>query len=181
MHLFCFAFGLEYAAQKPNVNIFLLQGQAIKLCHYSFVSIIQEASKIMILPPTQPIEQTTLKVPLVGFGTGPLGFPPGWEDGEPIAEKQALQALQYAFDKGIRFFDSAPLYGKGLAETRTGKFLGQVPREQIIISTKVGVDIRQGDVRRDYSRDGVLRSLEGSLKRLQVDTVDILYVHDPDD
>ena len=136
---------------------------------------------MITLLPTQPVGHTTLKVPLVGFGTAPLGMPPGWGDGEPIAEHQALQALQYAFDNGIRFFDSAPAYGKGLAETRTGKFLRQLPREQVIVATKVGVDIRQGDARRDYSRDGVLRSLEGSLKRLQVDTVDILHVHDPDD
>jgi D-threo-aldose 1-dehydrogenase len=117
----------------------------------------------MTLLPTQPVGQTTLKVPLVGFGTAPLGMPPGWDAGEPIAESQALQALQYAFDNGIRFFDSAPSYGKGLAETRTGKFLRQLPREQFVVATKIGVDIRGEKVRRDYSREGVLRSLEGSL------------------
>lgn len=122
-----------------------------------------------------------LNVPRVGFGTSPLGMPPGWAAGEPIAEGQSLETLQYAFDNGIRFFDSAPAYGKGLAETRTGEFLRQVPRESVIVATKVGVDIRGAEVRRDYSRDGVLRSLEGSLKRLQVDTVDILHVHDADD
>ena len=133
------------------------------------------------LLPAQPLGRTTLNVPHVGFGTSPLGMPPGWGDGEPIAESQALQVLQYAFDEGIRFFDSAPSYGKGLAETRTGKFLRQIPREQVIVATKVGVDISGEAVRRDYSRDGILRSLEGSLKRLQVDAVDILHVHDADD
>jgi D-threo-aldose 1-dehydrogenase len=145
------------------------------------VSIIEEASKVMTLLPTQPVGQTTLKVPLVGFGTAPLAAAPGWGDGEPISENRALEALQYAFDNGIRFFDSAPSYGKGLAETRTGKFLRQLPREQVVVATKVGVDISQEKVRRDYSRDGILRSLEGSLKRLQVDYVDILHIHDPDD
>jgi len=135
----------------------------------------------MTLLPTQSIGQKNLKVSVVGFGTAPLAIPPGWGDGEPIPESQALQALQYAFDNGIRFFDSAPSYGKGLAETRAGKFIGQLPREQIVISTKIGVDISGEKVRRDYSRDGVLRSLESSLKRLQVDYVDILHVHDPDD
>ncbi|MBI1282230.1 MAG: aldo/keto reductase [Anaerolineaceae bacterium] len=136
---------------------------------------------MITLPPAQPVGKTTLKVPLVGFGTAPLAIPPGWGDGEPIPEQQALQALQFAFNNGIRFFDSAPAYGKGVAETRTGKFLGQIPREQVVISTKIGVDISQGNARKDYSRDGVLRCLEGSLKRLQVDYVDILHVHDPDD
>lgn len=133
------------------------------------------------LLPTQQVGHTTLNVSQVGFGTAPLGMPPGWGNGEPIAESQALQALQYAYDNGIRFFDSAPSYGKGLAETRTGKFFRQIPRDQIVISTKIGVDISGEKVRRDYTRDGVLRSLEGSLKRLQVDYVDILHVHDPDD
>ncbi|MCA0456543.1 MAG: aldo/keto reductase [Chloroflexi bacterium] len=132
------------------------------------------------LLPTQAVGRTTLQVPRVGFGTSPLGMPPGWGDGEPIAENQALLALQYAFDNGIRFFDSAPMYGKGLAEARTGAFLRQIPREQVVVATKVGVEISGETVQRDYSRDGVLRSLEGSLKRLQVDAVDILHVDDAD-
>lgn len=134
----------------------------------------------MTLLSTEPVGKTSLKVSRVGFGTSPLGMPPGWGDGDPIAESQALQALQYAYDNGIRFFDSAPAYGKGLSETRTGNFLGQLPREQFVVSTKIGVDISGEKVRSDYTRDGVLRSLEGSLKRLQIDYVDILHVHDPD-
>jgi D-threo-aldose 1-dehydrogenase len=121
------------------------------------------------------------EVPLLGFGTAPLSSAPAWGGGAPIPEGQALETLQYAYEQGIRFFDTAPLYGMGLAETRTGKLLAQVPREGVIIATKVGYDIGGGVLRRDYSRDGVLRSLEGSLKRLNVDAVDILYVHDPDD
>ncbi len=136
----------------------------------------------MINPlPTHPVGRTALQVPRVGFGTAPLVTAPGWRGGDPITEAQALQALQYAYDEGIRFFDTAPAYVRGLAETRTGKLLGQLPREQFVVATKVGIDITGDEVRRDYSRDGVLRSLEGSLKRLQVDHVDILHVHDPDD
>lgn len=131
--------------------------------------------------PTQQVGKTALRVPLVGFGTAPLATAPGWKSGEPIPESQALEALQYAFDHGVRFFDSAPAYVRGFAEIRTGKFLSQFPREQFVIATKVGVDITGNDVRRDYSRDGILRSLEGSLKRLQVDYVDILHIHDADD
>lgn len=131
--------------------------------------------------PSHYVGQTTLQVPLVGFGTAPLATAPGWRGGEPIPEAQALEALQSAFDQGIRFFDTAPAYVRGLAETRTGKFLAQLPRDQFVVATKVGIDITHDRVSRDYSRDGVLRSLEGSLKRLQVDYVDILHVHDPDD
>ncbi|MBC8099184.1 MAG: aldo/keto reductase [Armatimonadetes bacterium] len=131
--------------------------------------------------PRQQVGGTTLQVPVVGFGTAPLATAPGWRSGDPIPEAQALQALQYAYDEGIRFFDTAPAYVRGLAETRTGKLLGQLPREQFVVATKVGIDITGDNLRRDYSRDGVLRSLESSLKRLQVDHVDILHIHDADD
>jgi D-threo-aldose 1-dehydrogenase len=121
-----------------------------------------------------------LELPKLGFGTAPLATAPAWGAGEPIPEAQAVEALQTAYEKGIRFFDTAPNYGKGLAEKRTGILLGQLPRETFTVATKVGFDISGERVKRDYSRDGVLRSLEGSLKRLQLDTVDILHVHDPD-
>ncbi|MEO8396838.1 MAG: aldo/keto reductase [Chloroflexota bacterium] len=131
--------------------------------------------------PTQSVGRTPLRVSQVGFGTAPLAAAPGWRKGEFIAESQALTTLQTAFDQGIRFFDSAPFYGRGLAETRTGKFFAQLPRDQFVIATKVGFVITGDEMRRDYSREGVLRSLEDSLKRLQVDHVDILHVHDADD
>ena len=135
----------------------------------------------MMMLPTHPVGQTGLKVSQVGFGTAPLASAPGWRKGQPIPEAQALQTLQTAFDLGIRFFDTAPSYGRGLAETRTGKFFSQLPRDQFVVATKVGFIITGDDMHRDYSRDGVLRSLEDSLKRLQVDHVDILHVHDADD
>lgn len=130
--------------------------------------------------PTQQISPTGLEVTLVGFGTAPLAAAPGWRASEPIAEAQAIEAILYAFDSGIRFFDTAPAYTMGLAEIRTGQALSQIPRDQFVLATKVGFDISCSELRRDYSRDGVLRSLEGSLKRLQVDRVDILHVHDAD-
>lgn len=130
--------------------------------------------------PTAQVGQSSLRVPLIGFGTAPLATAPDWGGGEPIPEAQALETLQYAFEQGIRFFDSAPAYVRGLAETRTGKLLAQLPRDQVIIATKVGFDITADDVRRDYSRDGVLRSIEGSLKRLNVDRIDIIHIHDAD-
>ena len=104
-----------------------------------------------------------------------------------------------AWDGGVRYFDVAPHYGLGLAERRLGAALHDRPRDELIISTKVGRLLRPrpnpGGERddegfdvpadfervRDYTRDGVLRSLEASLDRLGVDRVDIVYVHDPDD
>jgi D-threo-aldose 1-dehydrogenase len=124
--------------------------------------------------------KTLLQVPESGFGTAPLATAPNWGSGESIPESQALETLEFAYKKGIRFFDTAPNYGHGLAETRTGLLLKQIPRESVIVATKVGFDISGETPRRDYRRDGVLKSLEGSLKRLQVDQVDILHVHDPD-
>ncbi|MDX2077836.1 MAG: aldo/keto reductase [bacterium] len=129
---------------------------------------------------TTPIGKASLQVPRTGFGTAPLATAPSWGGGEPISQSQALSALEYAYQKGIRFFDTAPNYVRGLAETRTGLLLKQVPRESVVIATKVGFDISTENTRPDYSRDGVLRSLEGSLRRLQVDNVDIVHIHDPD-
>ncbi|SDY53338.1 aldo/keto reductase [Herbiconiux ginsengi] len=105
-----------------------------------------------------------------------------------------------AWEAGIRYFDVAPHYGLGLAEERLGAALAGLPRDEFVVSTKVGrvlepnpdyageTDIQNlFDVpatrRRvlDYSRDGVLRSLEGSLERLGLDRIDLLLVHDPDD
>jgi D-threo-aldose 1-dehydrogenase len=99
----------------------------------------------------------------------------------------------------VRYFDTAPHYGLGLSEERLGAALAARPRDQFTVSTKVGrllqpnpaptgSDLAAGGfavpdtlVRTpDYSRDGVLRSLEASLKRLRLDRVDIVYVHDPD-
>lgn len=70
---------------------------------------------------------------------------------------------------------------RGLAETRAGLLLQHVPREAVIVATKIGFDISGEVTRRDYSRDGILRSLEGSLTRLNIDHVDIVHIHDPDD
>lgn len=128
-----------------------------------------------------PVGKAGLRVPRLAFGTAALATAPAWNSGDPIPEAQSRAALTYAYEHGISWFDSAPNYMLGLAETRAGQVVGDLPREDIVVATKVGFDIRGGVSRRDYSRDGVLRSLEGSLKRLRVDRVDVLYVHDPDD
>ncbi len=114
-----------------------------------------------------------------------------------LDDDTAAALLQAAWECGVRSFDTAPHYGAGLSERRLGAFLRQHPREAYSVSTKVGrllVDTSEdtegtegyfGADRkrrvRDYSRDGVLRSLDDSLRRLGLDRVDTVYVHDPDE
>ncbi len=114
-----------------------------------------------------------------------------------VDEQAALASIRVAYQAGIRYFDTAPLYGHGLSETRLGAGLALLPRDQIVISTKVGYALEPSppgaipqDVfkdplpfatRFDFSRDGVLRSLEGSLQRLQTDHIEIALIHDPDE
>jgi D-threo-aldose 1-dehydrogenase len=111
-----------------------------------------------------------------------------------VDEDVALATIDAAWNGGIRFFDTAPLYGHGLAEERLGKALAGRPRDEYIVATKVGRVLKPGDdpgtifhgilpLRPvfDFSADGALRSLEDSLKRMGLDRVDILHVHDPDE
>jgi D-threo-aldose 1-dehydrogenase len=116
-----------------------------------------------------------------------------------VDEQQARATVDAAWEAGIREFDTAPHYGAGLSERRLGAALAARPRGELVISTKVGrllvpssgsprapgADMFAGapalDRVFDFSRDGVLRSLEESLERLALDRVDVVYVHDPDD
>ncbi|HEY6918556.1 MAG TPA: aldo/keto reductase [Tabrizicola sp.] len=128
----------------------------------------------------------------LGFGAAPLGnlF-------RAISEDAAQAILTAAWDAGLRYFDTAPLYGLGLSETRLNHFLRGKPRDQYVLSSKVGrilevttpdkrdgvgkwVDVPSRRERYDYSHDGVLRSIEHSLERLGIDRIDILYAHDID-
>jgi len=132
-----------------------------------------------------------LDVTPIGLGTAPLGglF-------SEVSDADAEATIARAWSLGIRFFDTAPLYGFGLAERRLGSFLRQQKRDDFTISTKVGRLLRasgaagedehyKGATRDrpqfDFSHDGVMRSVEESLGRLGLDRVDILLVHDPDD
>lgn len=115
---------------------------------------------------------------------------------EPVADDEALRTVEAAWDAGIRFFDTAPLYGHGLAERRLGEVLRAKPRDEFVIATKVGRLLRAdapaepGQAYKgvpplnpvfDFSYDGVMRSVEESLERLGLDRVDVLHIHDPDD
>jgi D-threo-aldose 1-dehydrogenase len=117
----------------------------------------------------------------IGLGGGPLGYLYA-----PLTDAAAEGALAAAWDGGVRHFDTAPLYGSGLAEVRLGRFLAHRPRDAFTLSTKVGRVLEpepagQGLVPRfDYSHDGVMRSFEDSLRRLGVDRVDLLLLHDVD-
>jgi len=128
----------------------------------------------------------------LGFGAAPLG-----NLYRAISEAEAQALLTRAWEGGVRYFDTAPLYGLGLSETRLNHFLRDKPRDAYVISTKIGrllrvckPDQRDGfgkwfDVPArnevyDYSYDGVMRSLEASLERLGLDRIDILYAHDLD-
>jgi len=131
----------------------------------------------MIQPlPTVQVGNTALRVSQLGMGTAPIGNLYGG-----VTDAQAIETVQKSFELGIRYFDTAPLYGSGVAEMRVGMALKGIPRDQFVLQTKVGRLVREdGSIEFDYSRDGVLRSLEASLERLQMDRVDILLVHDPD-
>lgn len=131
----------------------------------------------MPLVPTASLGKSGLTVPILGLGTAPLA---GLY--QHVEEAEAGAVIQVALSQGVSLFDTAPLYGRGLSERYLGAALRGVPREQYMISSKVGrlFDDAQAGIVFDFSRDGVLRSLEGSLQRLNTDRIDILHIHDPD-
>jgi D-threo-aldose 1-dehydrogenase len=113
-----------------------------------------------------------------------------------VSDDEGLRVVEAAWEAGIRFFDTAPLYGHGLAEKRLGEVLRTKPRDAYVLATKVGRLLRADappDPTQsyrgvpplnpvfDFSYDGVMRSVQESLGRLGLDRVDILHIHDPDD
>jgi D-threo-aldose 1-dehydrogenase len=135
--------------------------------------------------------RTRLQVTELGLGSAPLGglF-------EAVSEDEAHRVVDAAWSAGIRFFDTAPLYGHGLAEKRMGELLQTKPRDEFVLATKVGrllradappepgqayVGVPPVNPVFDFSYDGVMRSVDESLARLGLDRIDILHIHDPDD
>jgi D-threo-aldose 1-dehydrogenase len=111
-----------------------------------------------------------------------------------VSETAARAVVDRAWEHGLRLFDTAPLYGSGLSEHRVGAALRDRPRNDFVLSTKVGRLLRAGgrpaamfegtpplEPVFDFSFDSVVRSLEESLERLGLDRVDVVYIHDPDD
>jgi len=138
----------------------------------------------------QRIENGGLSFTELGFGTAPLG-----NLYRAIGDDEAQDILNKAWEGGVRYYDTAPLYGLGLSETRLNRFLRGKDRDDYLLATKVGRLMQVSGARDrtgigkwfevptrrevyDYSFDGIMRSLEFSLERLGVDRVDILYVHD---
>jgi D-threo-aldose 1-dehydrogenase len=128
----------------------------------------------------------------MGMGTAPLG-----NLYRALPEKDAQTTLEAAWKAGIRYFDTAPFYGLGLAENRLNQFFRGRKRSDYVLSTKVGRLLKVCEPAKraaigkffatpsreevfDYTYDGIMRSLEFSLERLGLDYVDILYVHDVD-
>lgn len=143
--------------------------------------------------PSQHASQTPAprnQAPLsrLAFGGAPVG-----NLYTEVDEATARQTVIHAWNGGIRHFDTAPYYGFGLSETRIGDALAGLPRNSFTLSTKAGRVIEDAAGRRgqddgfavdgraarfDYSRDGVRRSVEASLRRLRIDRIDILFLHD---
>jgi D-threo-aldose 1-dehydrogenase len=128
------------------------------------------------LMPITLIGPAQVRVPQLGLGGAPLA-----SYFQPIPDQQAEDLICYALESGANFFDTAPRYGKGLGEQRLGLALQNVPRQSYALATKVGWLITSKDqMRPDFSRSGILRSLEESLERLGVERIDVVHLHDPD-
>ena len=127
----------------------------------------------------------------LGLGTAQLGglF-------SSVSDDEGQELIDYAVQQGIQYFDTAPHYGKGVSEKRLGRYLSKYPRNSWVLSSKVGrllVPTEQEEdsffldadnsVERlnDYSEAGILRSFEESLERMNLESIDIVYIHDPDD
>jgi D-threo-aldose 1-dehydrogenase len=138
------------------------------------------------------LAETSLHLPTFGMGTAHLG-----ELYSTVDESVSQATLEAAWTGGVRYFDTAAWYGRGLAEHRLGGFLRTKPRGDFLISTKVGRTLQRPadpstfdrnpwtggltfEVKFDYSYGGIMRSYEQALQRLALDTVDALVIHDLD-
>ena len=132
-----------------------------------------------------------LEVTAFGFGTAPVG-----NIFREIDEQTSDSMFQAAWDAGVRYYDTAPMYGHGLSELRTGQSLRWKERDELVLSTKVGRILkpaRRGsidfapwtnaapfEIEFDYSYDGTMRAFEDSLQRLALERIDICFIHDID-
>ncbi|MEV7553654.1 aldo/keto reductase [Amycolatopsis sp. NPDC089917] len=142
---------------------------------------------------TRRLGRTDVEVTRLGFGGGPLGglF-------APLDDETAAGALAAAWDAGIRYYDTSPHYGIGHSERRIGEFLRSRPRDSYALSTKVGRLLVPQDPDgksdpagfhvpathrrvRDFTRDGIRRSVEDSLERMGLDRIDVVYLHDAEE
>lgn len=115
----------------------------------------------------------SIQVSKIGLGAWQLGHNSGWQS---MSEKDAIELVKKSLTYGINFFDTAPNYGNGTGEERLGKALKGVDRNKIVINTKFG---HTDSGTTNYNSEYIRESLEGSLRRLQVDYVDSLIIHNP--
>jgi len=113
------------------------------------------------------------RVSEIGIGAWQLGESSDWES---MSEKEAIELVNKSLEMGVNFFDTAPNYGKGTSEIRLGKALKEIDRDRIVINTKFGHKVTGGT---NFEADYIRQSLEGSLRRLQMDFVDSLIIHNP--
>lgn len=136
--------------------------------------------------------RTDVELTQFGFGAASIG-----EVSQLVSEADSLATLQAAWKQGVRYFDTAPYYGMGLSEHRLGYFLYQKPRQDFMVSTKVGRILKPSKTKSeftspffpgglpldpvfDYTYDGIMRSYEDSLQRLRLNSIDLLVIHDLD-
>ncbi|MBV8566304.1 MAG: aldo/keto reductase [Methylobacteriaceae bacterium] len=141
---------------------------------------------------TRLLGRTGVALTQLGFGGAPLG-----DLFETVDDAQAQATFAAAWQAGIRYYDTAPWYGRGQSEHRTGRFLYRLPRQDYVLSTKVGrVLFAPAHPERfdrgfwaggltfqhrfDYSYDGIMRAYEDCLQRLGIPRVDLLLIHDLD-
>jgi D-threo-aldose 1-dehydrogenase len=141
----------------------------------------------------RPLGHTGVEVTELGFGGGPIG-----NLYRAVDDDVAARTVEAAWAAGVRYFDTAPHYGLGLSEVRLGAALSGQPRDEFVVSTKVGrllvanpqptgtdlsnaFDVPDTFSRvRDYTADGVMRSIDASRQRLALDRIDIALIHDPE-
>lgn len=127
------------------------------------------------LMPEVRLGRTAIQVAKCGLGTAPLGNPR-----TRVSIEQAIETIHHAIAHGINLIDTAPLYGPAYSERYLGSALKDIPRERYVLATKVGHLVTPtGEVTLDYTRAGVLRSIEASLARLQLERLDIVHIHEP--
>lgn len=136
------------------------------------------------------VGSTDVTVTAVGFGSASVG-----NRFRAMTEAECSALVDDAWDHGVRFFDTAPMYGHGLSEGRLGVALRGRPRDEYVLSTKVGrllrpsskpdidamwIDVPPMRIEYDYGYDGTLRSIDDSLQRMLTDRIDIAFIHDCD-
>lgn len=145
----------------------------------------------MLATRRQQFGRVDLEVTAMGFGAAPIG-----NFLKPISEETSDAMIAAAYEAGLNYYDTAPMYGHGLSELRIGQGLRWRDRDSVVVSTKVGRLLKPTPRKQidftpwvnaapftcafDYSYDGVMRSFEDSLQRLALERIDIAFIHDCD-